>query len=380
MRTLAPWLEIIYERSGLKASVLLLKSLGYRLAKPFLIDTLGAEINSQEYTLASLTHKSSSQTLRANTLIQLGKLYSSKKDFERASALFQQALQIAQSIPEVTIEIHAWLSITLMHLKQDQFNQAREASERAVHLAQTAKIDHFAADFLAGWLQTHEHLLPSARELLTRAVRLKPEDLRAHSLLAKVLYRLSLTEEALSEFLIVLKLDPEDYTSYNYLATSYKTLGQLDRATSITREVLAKPLAAADQAWAHMTIADIARLQGRWEEARAEFEQAAELQPNSPAIRIALANVYRRLGQEQERWQQLTLAEQQAEWGNYDRTCLYAARDETEKALEHLKISIEQYEVPTRWMTRDPDLESIWPHPNFKQLIGISDDKPDLQD
>jgi hypothetical protein len=54
----------------------------------------------------------------------------------------------------------------------------------------------------------------------------------------------------------------------------------------------------------------------------------------------------------------------------YNRACFFAICGETEEALHLLETALQKGEVSKDWARQDPDFESLWEHPKFKELTA----------
>ncbi len=123
-----------------------------------------------------------------------------------------------------------------------------------------------------------ELVVPAFRE----AVRLKPEDAAAHCVLAMALTRQGKPAEAIAEFRVVQRLDPERRVAWKH--ATFTTGSGTSQGNLMARlvEVIGE---------LHGRLGDSLRLQGKLDEAIAAYREAIRLQPDFAPARLNLGAI-----------------------------------------------------------------------------------------
>ena len=108
----------------------------------------------------------------------------------------------------------------------------------------------------------------------------------------------------------------------------------------------------------------------RWNDATDCYEKIIELGAASATTHIALARLYRKMGQDAKSTAQCKLARQLIEnESKYNQTCCEAVCGSAEEALKLFEIALKEKQVQPDWARQDPDFEFIRDDPRFKKLI-----------
>lgn len=155
--------------------------------------------------------------------------------------------------------------------------------------------------------------MSEARELLVSYLRLNPHSTEARILLARTLAGLARPADAMVELKRVLDQDPKNEDALFYL-------GSLSAA--LTQDAYARLYRLApDSPRIHQLLGESYQLRENYEEAKAEYQKALDLNPALPDVVLALADVERTMGRFQEamaiyrRVLELTPADYQATYG-----------------------------------------------------------------
>jgi len=175
-----------------------------------------------------------------------------------------------------------------------------------------------------------------------RAMQLNPYDAFAAWISGRLAYRLNLYEEAVGNFKRMIELLPDFYTAYSDLAQAYENMGMTQlaletqkRAVEACRRYLKN---FPNEARAHILLATNSARLGMREEAIAEGLLAVGLSPDDPVMM-------------------------------YNMACLYSLLNESEAAMQWLNKSIQHGRRDFEWMKRDPALNNIRNHPDYKKIV-----------
>ena len=185
-------------------------------------------------------------------------------------SLKQNELQIAESRYRSAL-LEGWLLRGTLEIVDGDLTAARRAFERASTAAvETRRAFHWRA---LVHLQLDE--VSEATALLTRIVSRRPDDVEARRLLAQALVDEGRYEEAVQELEEAHAVAPGDTEITYTLATGYLRVGKLERA----RELYARVAAERPMPQTHLLIGRSYGSFRLFEQARAAFEAAIELDP-----------------------------------------------------------------------------------------------------
>lgn len=112
---------------------------------------------------------------------------------------------------------------------------------------------------------------------------------------------------------------------------------------------------------------------GRFEQARQNFEQVLEQDPEDPVALVGVGvSWYGRkdYGKALDAYKRAIAADPNFGMAYYNTACIYALQGKTDLALRWLKIAFMNGFVPIEAMKEDPDLKSLHAHPEYRKLIG----------
>jgi tetratricopeptide (TPR) repeat protein len=171
------------------------------------------------------------------------------------------------------------------------FNMIREDQQRPLtlwrigHLDVKAWMPYIPADHLSEYAQRafQQKEYDAARQLLERAVQIKPDDLSAWSNLGRALAALGELEKAQKAYEQQIAVNPKDRVAYNNLGLVFERQGRWDQAVeSFQKQIEVRPGDAA-------AVANLPRAlmhTGRWAEAEQSAVEAARAQPSNSQQRI----------------------------------------------------------------------------------------------
>jgi tetratricopeptide (TPR) repeat protein len=139
---------------------------------------------------------------------------------------------------------------------------------------------------------------------------------------------------AIADFDTVIRLKPQDFEAYYSRGLSYSTKG--DKLGALK-----------------------------------DFQKARELNPKDGKTWASLIGVLKAVGNIEEAKLQEQLARNLIQTETeYNQACFESICENTERALELLKIALEKKQSTKEWSKRDPDFENIRDNPRFKELVG----------
>ena len=161
-------------------------------------------------------------------------------------------------------------------------------------------------------------------------------------MLGRIYHSTDKDEEAIKLYKKVIQVNPDFYSAYNDLGTSYETLGNQEenlRAQQALMDVYPRYLSQnPDDARAHIFYAHALVRLGKITGAEKEAEKALELSPNDALM-------------------------------SYNVACLHGRMGNKDLSLKYLNQAIKSGYANYEWIKRDPDLNAIKNEPEYMELM-----------
>jgi len=138
--------------------------------------------------------------------------------------------------------------------------------------------------------------------VLRMIIKLYPEDLNAHSLLALFLTARNQWDEVIATYKRMLEIDPQRYEIFKKIGASYETKGEFDRA-SVYYEKYAEHFPKDPESF--KIIGGLNRKKGNLEQAKDYYEKALLLEPDNISVLTVLAEIEENSGNFDKAFQQL---------------------------------------------------------------------------
>jgi tetratricopeptide (TPR) repeat protein len=195
-------------------------------------------------------------------------------DYGKAEELYSHLVKL---MPEVA-EAHSNLGLARYY--QKKFAAAEPEFRTALRL----KPDLFVPNFFLAEVYLKSEKYGDALPLLRRAVKIQPQEPAALRELADDLLALGRENEAVVEYTKLLQQDPKDETALYRIARIYLDLGQ--KAAHSLKESRYK-------AYAALVMAEFTGSRPGWETvAISEYRNAIVSSPQTPGLRLALADLF----------------------------------------------------------------------------------------
>ena len=258
-----------------------------------------------------------------------------------AAEFFREAIRLDPQFAEA----HAALASVRAHMwyrratGQQQFDDARDASLRALELAPGLAVAHVArAQVLAIDGQTRE-----AAAAFERAIALDARLFDAHYYYARFLVTQGDHAGAVRHYEAAFAIQPDDYLPVTMTIQEYQALGDrvgeqraIQRSwVAIERRLAIDP----DDSAAYDHGAAVLALLGRKEESRRFCERAVALRPDDPQT-------------------------------HYNAACTATLSGDQEAALDLLERAVTLGWSNAQWLQNDKDLVPLHDHPRFKQIVA----------
>ena len=222
--------------------------------------------------------------------IQLARLKLSQKDLNGAEEVLKKAATSAPQSPDAAVALGE------LYLMAKQPDHAEPEFRRALALDPKNGVSLMG---LAA-IQIADKRLDQAEQTLRRVAALPQKVYKPQH--AIFLYRTGKADEALKEFEMLAKTDPEDRGARTRLVSAYAALGKLPQAQSLLATALKKNPKDADALLQEGLL--YVRL-GKTTEAQSDLQKVLHFTPNSAPAHLALAGVYKLQGTTQSARQEL---------------------------------------------------------------------------
>jgi len=193
---------------------------------------------------------------------------------EEAGAVFRD---LTRRRPEVAGHLDCYGTFLKEHDRGDESDAVLDRAIAAGRAALRLRPDDARAHNGLGLALVHKGLLDEAIAELHAALRLRPDFTGAHFNLGNALRDKRRLDEAIAEFRTALRLTPDDAKAHNNLGLALRDKRLLDEAIAEFHEALRlRP----DDAKAHLNLGLALRDKGHLDEAIAEFHAALRLKPD----------------------------------------------------------------------------------------------------
>jgi TolB-like protein len=185
--------------------------------------------------------------------------------------------------------------------------------------------------------------IDEASASVAKAIELDPDDFIAHWTLGRIQFSTGRSEQAVASFRHVIELRPTFMTAYSDLCQTLEGLGRMDEARQAAELLIQMSpnylLQNPDDSRARILYAHMLSTMGNSELALVEAQAAIEAAPGDSVML-------------------------------YNAACLYAKLNQTRRALDTLRQSIDAGVKNFQWMKHDPDLNSLRDDPEFIEMTA----------
>ncbi|MGA9993983.1 MAG: tetratricopeptide repeat protein [Pyrinomonadaceae bacterium] len=299
-----------------------------------------------------------------NAYFSLGYLLSKDEARQKeAEKLYRKAIELN---PDYT-EAYIYLG-TLLGKDAARQKGAEAVYRKAIELNPN---DAYAYNSLGILLGKDEARQEEAEAAFRKAIELNPNYAEAYHNLGYLVSKDEARQKEAEELYYrkAIELNPN-------LATTYYCLGYLlskdearqEEAEAAFRKAIELNPNYAD---AYHNLGNLLRYTNRAAEAIPFCERAMQLEPEKPNYPLALAGIYKKLGQKSKSKQFSAQARELMrpdDW--YNLACLESVYGNTDAAIKNLRRAVQKDLFNRDWAMRDPDLEWIRDDPRFKQIVG----------
>ena len=318
----------------------------------------------------------------------------SRESLDRAIALFERATTLDPGYAE------AWAALGAAYGYKGQFMTVPELVERAIEFERRALAldpNNARAHAWLGNAYLNQGRYDEAIASMRQAVRLEPDNAGARSSLARAYWiGKGQIDEAITEFRQVLSLNPEGGYAYLQLALLLSMRGRYEEAEQVAASAvdLQERFISGSEGMqivgAHSRLGYVRYLQGRYDEAIAEYEREMafigsgdHVLRERSTIEVAqkLGAAWLRKGEEDRAQRYLSMAAKAFQdrvakgaddpYTRYYMADLEALRGDPDLAIEHLQRSFALLPAINAVRARvDPDLDTLRSDERFIALLG----------
>jgi len=238
--------------------------------------------------------------------------------------------------------------------------RAREAASKALELDDKVPEAHLAQALL---LMTFDWDWPAAEASLRRALELRPGDVQAQGMLARLEGQFGHSESALAMLQAALVQDPLDSQLQFSIISQLYILGRYKEAEEKALGIKARE---PEKPFINVYLGWLALRQGRYQEAMEYFQQ----EPVPFARLYSLAVIHDKLGQREAAEQaQQALLEQYGDAAAYQQALVFAEWGEPDTAIKWLQRAYDGRDPGMPEMNTDDALNSLHGLPAYQEIL-----------
>lgn len=192
----------------------------------------------------------------------------------------------------------AWAYLSKYYYVQGRIEEAKLAAKQAYKLAQDLpERERLNISLLTAEFRGDDDQFEGILELMLERY---PDEIEPHIYRANSLWKNGKLQEAIDEYNVILKLNPNHALTYNSLGYLYAQIGDFQKAIEYLKKYV---FIASDQANPHDSIGEIYLMVGRYRDALKHFQSAIAVKPNITAepnnlgcmIYLHMAKAYRHI-------------------------------------------------------------------------------------
>jgi serine/threonine protein kinase/tetratricopeptide (TPR) repeat protein len=214
----------------------------------------------------------------------------------------------------------------------------------------------------------------SALVWLKRQLSYEPDNVWPYDQLGWAYLGVDSLQQAERAFERALKIDPRFTLGLYHLSHALRLQGRYQEALQPLQKILEiNP----KESVAHYQLGLLHQLIGNEKEARRHFErfrkdaeQRVREDPSNGENYISLGLVLTRLGERDQGWAMAEKARGMKSTSHFGYAQLLTVLGKKQKAIDHLKLQVEQGYRSVIWMKIHPDLQPLYAEPRFKELIN----------
>jgi serine/threonine protein kinase/Flp pilus assembly protein TadD len=211
-----------------------------------------------------------------------GREYHNKNDYAKSIEMMQKALVIDPGFAM------AYRSMAMSYTNSYLFAEADKCLQKALALSdRVSEREHLLLE--AEYYGRLETTMDRAIEAYSKFLEIYPDDSFANEKLAYIYSNYEMWDKAIERCQVAINNRERSYYPYDYQASSYLALGQLDKAKE-SIEIGLRTIGENDSLRAELSNCYL--FQGKFQEALAEIDKAIALSPESPFNYMQKGNLY----------------------------------------------------------------------------------------
>jgi len=253
---------------------------------------------------------------------------------------------------------YAWFDLSMAYMQVNQGEKAEEAIRSAMqHDYKLSERDKFEAKYIYYYLYKQDQDMVFS--LAKRRVELFPEDIQGHEWLASIYKERNQLDEALSEYELILDLDPELYDYFQEIAEIHESKGDFEKALDFYKQYANKFPGYPESFTA---IGALYKNRGDHEQAKAYYKKAILIEPENIQVLLTLADIESNLGNFKQALEQYHEALELSKAPNQRSQVFrsfrqyYEMRGQFNRALDYIqraKAADEKYQTPVQLLLND---------------------------
>ena len=284
-------------------------------------------------------------------------------DPQKAEAEFKAAIAADDKY------IPAYLDLARLLISGNRVADALTYVDQAIKLDPKNAEAYFIRGYCYLALNT-KSTLDNAVASFRQALAIKPDSVPYHRLLALAYGRLDQGQEALGEYVKIIKLAPNDAGMRFEYGLALLNAGRLPESATQLEKAVALDKANYQYHW---SLGTVYRHQGRYDEAIEQMQTAMNLQPKSAALLCDLGLIYagkKDLKTAMEWYKKAVDLDPKLASGWYNLACAYALQNDTDNALANLEKAFNLFPDLRKVAANDFDLDSLRGNARFKSLMN----------
>ena len=275
-----------------------------------------------------------------------------RSDWKGAADYLEQAVEVDPTFA------YAWLVLSMAYMQLNQGEKAEEAIRSAMqHDYKLTERDKFQAKYFYYYL--HKQDQDMVFSLAKRRVELFPEDIQGHEWLAGIYKGRNQLDEALSEYELILDLDPELFSYLQEIAKIYESKGEFEKALDFYKQYADQ---FPDNPDSFAAMGALYKNLGDHEQAKAYYKKAVLVEPENIQVLITLADIEKDLGNFEQALEQYNEALELCKTPNQRSEVFrsfrqyYEMRGQFNTALDYIqraKAEDEKYMAPVQLLLND---------------------------
>jgi tetratricopeptide (TPR) repeat protein len=301
-----------------------------------------------------------------NVALQAIHLHTLTEDAKEITETQKTAANEAPRVEKEELTAQEWFERGYIFGLDDDMDESIQCFTEAIRLNPS-----YEAYFNRGIIRRENGDLDGAIQDYNLAIRINPTQSQIYNNRGNARRDQGDLQGAMSDYDEAISLNPNAARVLINRGIVHRIYGNLDNALADFAKAISLRPTALDFAEAFYYRGVVFQLKGELEDAVTDYQRAISTASYHIMAGTALMSVLRKLGSYAEADEQETTARNLIARDNeYNRACFESICGNVDKALELLKLGLEEKQATKAWARLDPDLENIRNDPRFKELVG----------